>query len=186
MIISIEFIPYTTRRYFDNLILIYKKTISSFSSLVTIVLTSMDKRQIFTSNGSGLTLFLIFLLYGIGTILSDYVFSFLAKTTPTSIAFFVIVALLAGVVAPNAVYYMKLVGDHRDRLNQREEEGEEERNVNLPLISDVVRYIFNFIPTMPAVRGLMALVQVWNHLIILQGLKDKNSTNFMIYNAKKI
>ena len=72
------------------------------------VMYGLDERMILSTNGAAGALFLLNFLFGLGGILMAYVFSFATKSAPSAFTFFVILSLVAGVLAPIAVYFLDL------------------------------------------------------------------------------
>lgn len=68
----------------------------------------LDERMILSSNGAAFAFFILNLMFGLGAILMAYVFSFATKSAPSAFTFFVIFSLVAGVIAPLAVFFLDM------------------------------------------------------------------------------
>lgn len=96
------------------------------------------------------TFLLLFILHGLSAIPLSYVVSFLAKSPAAGFARLIILNILAGCIAPIAVFILRAIGDGPG--------GEH----GLVVASDIVRYIFSFIPSFSLARSLISLVQLQN------------------------
>ena len=71
------------------------KTFTS-SILSLSIIIPMDARNIFTADGAGAIYFMVMMLFGFGAVLTAYVFSFAAKSTPAAFTAFILFALMCG------------------------------------------------------------------------------------------
>ena len=71
-------------------------------------LYGLDERAILSTNGAAGSLFLLNFMFGLGGILMAYTFSFATKSAPSAFTFFVIFSLVAGIIAPIAVYFLDM------------------------------------------------------------------------------
>jgi len=119
------------------------------------LILGLDNNQTFLTCGAWGALLLILILLGsFGTPFS-YVFSFLANNAASGFALLIIVNILAGCIAPTAVFMLRDFGTQFD-------------SQTLTSISDIVRWIFNWFPIFPFTRALMAIttVQESNNLCV--------------------
>ena len=118
------------------------------SSLIMFALIlGLDKNETFLNYGAwGALLLIIFLFGSFGTPFS-YVFSFLANNAASGFALLIIVNILAGCIAPTAVFMLRDFGAQFD-------------SIILIHASDIVRWVFNWFPIFPFTRALMAITTV--------------------------
>ena len=108
---------------------------------------ALDKNETFLNYGAwGALIIIIILLGSFGTPFS-YVFSFLANNAASGFAFLIIINILAGCIAPTAVFMLRDFGSQFD-------------SQTLVEASDIVRWIFNWFPISPFTRALMAITTV--------------------------
>jgi len=115
----------------------------------------LDKNETFLNYGAwGAFLIIIILLGSFGTPFS-YVFSFMANNAASGFALLIIINILAGCIAPTAVFMLRDFGSQFDSQTLIE-------------ASDIVRWIFNWFPIFPFTRALMAIttVQEANNLCV--------------------
>eukprot|EP00092_Neocalanus_flemingeri_P060351 GFUD01072319.1.p1 GENE.GFUD01072319.1~~GFUD01072319.1.p1 ORF type:complete len:1563 (-),score=388.51 GFUD01072319.1:54-4385(-) len=119
------------------------------------LILGLDKNETFLTYGAwGALLIILVLLGSFGTPFS-YVFSFLANNAASGFAFLIIINILAGCIAPTAVFMLRDFGSQFD-------------SQTLVDVSDIVRWIFNWFPIFPFTRALMAIttVQEANNLCV--------------------
>ncbi|XP_059097129.1 phospholipid-transporting ATPase ABCA3-like [Tigriopus californicus] len=126
--------------------------------LVLVLLCVLDARNLFTEPEAWGGLAVVHVLYGLSALLTAYVFSFATKSAPAAFAFYVLVALVCGVVIPNGVWFMSLV-DY-EVLDETEYLSTNSSGPNLGLISDCLRYSIGLFSAMPMTRAIMAITQV--------------------------
>merc|ERR1719192_2468977 len=119
--------------------------LSSLAMLGLILI--LDQHSTFLTYHAWAALLLIMVLLGVCGTPFSYVFSFLANNPASGFAFLIIVNILAGCIAPTAVFMLRDYGAQFDS----------ETLVNY---SDIVRWIFNWFPIFPFARSLMAITTV--------------------------
>ena len=125
------------------------------SSIMFGLILGLDKNETFLTCGAWGALIIIILLLGsFGTPFS-YVFSFLANNAASGFALLIIVNILAGCIAPTAVFMLRDFGSQFD-------------SQTLIDASDIVRWIFNWFPIFPFTRALMAITTVSRSQIYFQ------------------
>ena len=134
------------------------------------LILGLDNNQTFLTCGAWGALLLILILLGsFGTPFS-YVFSFLANNAASGFALLIIVNILAGCIAPTAVFMLRDFGTQFD-------------SQTLTSISDIVRWIFNWFPIFPFTRALMAITTVSYYMYsipdMLCVIRSKSQTTFV-------
>jgi hypothetical protein len=125
------------------------------SSIMFGLILALDQNETFLTCGAwGALIIIIILLGSFGTPFS-YVFSFLANNAASGFALLIIVNILAGCIAPTAVFMLRDFGSQFD-------------SQTLIDASDIVRWIFNWFPIFPFTRALMAITTVSRWQIYFQ------------------
>jgi len=117
--------------------------LSAFVMLVLILL--LDDREIFLTNYAWGAFIVIIILLGMFGTLFSYVFSFLADSSASGFASLIVLNILAGTIAPTGVIILRQLGSTSDTLL---------------MVSDIVRWLFNWFPIFPFTRALMAIISV--------------------------
>jgi len=115
------------------------------ASVMLILIVLLDKKEIFWTNYAWGAFMVILLLLGLFGTLFSYVFSFLAKTSASGYSALIVVNILAGIIAPTGVIILRSLGGG---------------DKTLVMISDIVRWLFNWIPIFPFTKALMAIISV--------------------------
>ena len=120
-------------------------TISAFIMFGLIL--GLDEKETFLSHDAWGALALIILLLGWFGIPFSYAFSFLANNAAAGFAFLIIINILAGCIAPTAVFLLRDYGTQFD-------------SEVLIDAADAVQWIFYWFPIFPFTRALMAIITV--------------------------
>ncbi len=116
-------------------------------ALALLLLVVMDEMSYFTTNQCAGTLVFILLLYALCAIPMSYAVSYVAKNPASGFALIIVLNVLAGAIAPTAVWLLRLFGDHDD-------------TTGLIVTSEIVRYLFLLMPAFPFARSIMSVIQV--------------------------
>ena len=120
-------------------------TISAFIMFSFIL--GLDEKETFLSHDAWGALALVILLLGWFGIPFSYAFSFLANNAAAGFAFLIIINILAGCIAPTAVFLLRDYGTQFD-------------SEVLIDAADAVQWIFYWFPIFPFTRALMAIITV--------------------------
>ena len=111
------------------------------------LILGLDEKETFLSHDAWGAQALVILLLGWFGIPFSYAFSFLANNAAAGFAFLIIVNILAGCIAPTAVFMLRDFGTQFD-------------SDVLIDAADIVQWIFYWFPIFPFTRALMAIITV--------------------------
>lgn len=114
--------------------------------MYALILTLDDKETFLLHDGWG-AFALIIILFGVFGIPFSYAFSFLFNNAASGFAFLIIVNILAGCIAPTAVFLLRDFGNQFD-------------SSTLTDVANVLQWIFYWLPIFPYTRALMAIITV--------------------------
>ena len=120
--------------------------LSSAFIMYALILTLDDKETFLLHDGWG-AFALIIILFGVFGIPFSYAFSFLFNNAASGFAFLIIVNILAGCIAPTAVFLLRDFGNQFD-------------SSTLTDVANVLQWIFYWLPIFPYTRALMAIITV--------------------------
>ena len=128
--------------------LLWDMCIYSISAFIMFgIILGLDSKETFLLHNAWGALALIIILFGLFGIPFSYAFSFLANNAASGFAFLIIINILAGCIAPTAVFLMRDLGT---------------QFVSDTLIdaANITQWIFYWIPIFPYTRALMAIITV--------------------------
>ena len=111
------------------------------------LILALDDKETFLQHDAWGALALVILLFGIFGIPFSYAFSFLANNAASGFAFLIILNILAGCIAPTAVFILRDLGTQSD-------------SSSLISAADITQWIFYWFPIFPYTRSLMAIITV--------------------------
>ena len=145
----------------SNLIWDLTMYLTSAFIMYTLILSLDDKETFLLHHGWG-AFALIIILFGVFGIPFSYAFSFLFNNAASGFAFLIIVNILAGCIAPTAVFLLRDFGNQFD-------------SSTLIDVADILQWIFYWLPIFPYTRALMAIITVRQSTFILSTDTKKNT-----------
>ena len=130
----------------SNLIWDLTLYLSSAFIMYSLILSLDDKETFLLHDGWG-AFALIIILFGVSGIPFSYAFSFLFNNAASGFAFLIIVNILAGCIAPTAVFLLRDFGTQFD-------------SSTLIDVANILQWIFYWLPIFPYTRALMAIITV--------------------------
>ena len=130
----------------SNLIWDLLMYLTSAFIMYTLILI-LDEKETFLLHGGFGAFALIIILFGVFGIPFSYAFSFLFNNAASGFAFLIIVNILAGCIAPTAVFLLR---DFGNQFNSS----------TLIDVADLLQWIFYWLPIFPYTRALMAIITV--------------------------
>ena len=131
--------------------------------MLTMILV-LDEKDTFLTYGSWAAFLLMILLLGLFGTPFSYVFSFLANNAASGFALLIIVNILAGCIAPTAVFMLRDFGAQFDSEDLIQASDIVRFVIAGNILTDThqitYRWIFNWFPIFPFARGLMAITTV--------------------------
>ena len=112
------------------------------------LILGLDSKETFLLHNGWGALALIIILFGFFGIPFSYAFSFLANNAAAGFAFLIIINILAGCIAPTAVFLLRDFGTQFD-------------SKTLIDAADITQWIFYWVPIFPYTRALMAIITVF-------------------------
>ena len=111
------------------------------------LILSLDAKETFLLHHGWGAFALIIVLFGVFGIPFSYAFSFLFNNAASGFAFLIIVNILAGCIAPTAVFLLRDFGTQFE-------------STTLIEVADILQWIFYWLPIFPYTRALMAIITV--------------------------